>query len=75
MKQIATEERQAEKGQMKEWKEDIMQKVARELQVIKRMHEGAMEAHRQTFHLEIEHIGGKIQQLELEVKALKGSGQ
>ena len=31
MKQIATEERQAEKGLMKEWKENIMQEVAREL--------------------------------------------
>ncbi len=33
MKQIATEERQAEKGQMKEWKENIMQEVAREVEV------------------------------------------
>lgn len=75
MKQIATEERQAEKGKMKEWKESIMQEVAREVQVIKRMHEVAMEAQRQSFQLELEHMGGKVQQLELEVKALKGPGQ
>ena len=34
-----------------------------------------MEAQRQSFQLELEHMGGKVQQLELEVKALKGSGQ
>ena len=71
MKQIATEERQAEKGKMKEWKENIMQEVARELHVIREMHEGAMEAQRESFQLELERMGGKVQQLESEVKALK----
>ena len=71
MKQIATEERQAEKGKMKEWKENIMQEVARELHVIREMHEEAMEAQRESFQLELERMGGKVQQLESEVKALK----
>lgn len=75
MKQIATEERQAEKGKMKEWKENIMQEVARELHVIRQMHEGAMEAQRQSLQLELERMGGKVEQLESEVKALKVPGQ
>ena len=75
MKQIATEERQAEKGKMKEWKENIMQEVARELHVIRQIHEGAMEAQRQSFQLELERMGGKVEQLESEVKALKVRGR
>lgn len=74
MKQIATEERQAEKGKMKEWKENIMQEVARELHIIRQMHEGAMEAQRQSLQLELERMGGKVEQLESEVKALKVPG-
>ena len=75
MKQSATEERLAEKGKMKEWKENIMQEVARELHVIRQMHEGAMEAQRQSLQLELECMGGKVEQLESEVKALKVPGQ
>lgn len=75
MKQISTEERQAEKGKMKEWKENIMQEVARELHVIRQMHEGAIEAQRQSLQLELERMGGKVEQLKSEVKALKVPGQ
>ena len=62
MKQIATEER-AEKRQTKKWKENIMQEVAREVHVIKQMHEGAMKAQRQSFQLQLEHMGGKYSSL------------
>ena len=48
-----------------------MQKVACELHVIREMHEGAIEAQKKGFQLELEHMGGKIQQLELKVKVLK----
>ena len=75
MKQIATEKRQAEKRKMKEWKENIIQEVARELQVIRQIHKGEMEAQRQSFQLELERMGGKVEQLESEVKALKVPGQ
>ena len=71
LKQIATEECQAEKGQMKEWKENITQEVALELQAMRQMHEETVEAQRQSFQVELKHMGGKEQQLELEVKALK----
>ena len=37
IKQIATEERQVEKGQIKEWKEKIMPEVGRKLQGIRKM--------------------------------------
>ena len=75
IKQFATQELQAEKGKMQEWKENVMQEVARELHGIRQMHEGAMEAQRQIFQLELERVGGKVEQLESEVKALKLSGQ
>lgn len=75
IKQFASQELQAEKGKMKEWKEKVMQEVARELHGIRQMHEGAMEAQRQTFQLELERMGGKVEQLESEVKALKFPGQ
>ena len=37
IKQITTEERQVDKGQMKEWKEKIMPEVGRKLQGIRKM--------------------------------------
>ena len=75
IKQFATQELQGEKRKMKEWKEIVMQEVACELSGIKQMHEGAMEALRQSFQLELERMGGKVEQLESEVKALKFPGQ
>ncbi len=60
---------------MKEWKQNVMQEVARKLDGIRQMHEGAMEAERQSFQLELERMGGKVEQLESEVKALKFPGQ
>ena len=39
LKQIATQEFQAEKGKMQIWKQVIMQEVAHELQAIRKTHE------------------------------------
>lgn len=52
-----------------------MQEVARELQGIRQMHSEAMETQRQSFELKLEHLGDKVEQLELEVNALKASGR
>ena len=54
---------------------NIIQEVALGLHVIRQMHEGSMEAQRQSFQLELERMGGKVEQLESEVQALKVSGQ
>ena len=79
MRQFATQERQAEKGKMREWKDQVMQEMARELHIIRQTHEEAMEAQRQGFQIELERVGGKLEQLELrlenEVKALRFPGQ
>lgn len=61
MKQITTEECQVEKGKVKEWKENIMQEVARELHVIRQMHEEAMEGQRQSLQLELERMGRRTE--------------
>ena len=58
LKKIASKECQAEKGQMKEWKENIMQEVALELQAMRQMHEKTMEA--KSFQVELKHIGSKV---------------
>ena len=52
-----------------------MQEVARKLSGIKQMHDRVMEAQKQSFQLELERMGGKVEQLESEVKALKFPGQ
>ena len=54
---------------MQEWKENVMQEVARELHVIRQMHEGAMEAQRQSFQLEFEHVGGKVEQARVGIES------
>ena len=59
---------------MQEWKENVMQEVARKLHIIRQMHEATMEAQRQSFQLELERVGEKVEQLQLEVKALRFLG-
>lgn len=82
MRQFAAQERQAEKEKMKEWKDKVMQEMTRELHIIRQTHEEEMEAQRQGFQIELERVGGKLEQLELrskvlenEVKALRLPGQ
>ena len=49
IKQIAAQELQVEKGRMQEWKQVVMQEVARELQAIRQANEEAIEAQRHSF--------------------------
>lgn len=81
-KQLATQELQAEKGRLQEWKENVMQEVASELQVIKQTQEEAMEAQRLSFQMELELVRGKLELvesktklLEDEIRLLKSPGQ
>lgn len=60
---------------MQEWKENVMQEVGHEIQIIKQTYKRLMEVQRQSFQLELECIGGKVEQLESEVQVLKASGQ
>lgn len=67
---------------MKEWKDKVMQEMTRELHSIRQIHEEEMDAQRQGFQIELERVGGKLEQLELrsialenEVKALRLPGQ
>lgn len=48
IKQIATQELQAEKGRMQEWKRYVMQEVAQELQAIRSAQYEVIEAQRQS---------------------------
>lgn len=75
IKQFASQELRSEKEKMQEWKENVMQEVGREIEIIKQTYEGSMEAQRRSFQLELERMGGKVEQLELEVQALKAPGQ
>ncbi len=59
-----------------------MQEITRELHIIWQAHEEEMEAQRHGFQIELEQIGGKVEQLELraktlenKVRALRSSGQ
>ena len=82
MRQFAAQERQIEKENMRGWKDKVMQEITRELHLIRQAHEEEMEAQRQGFQIELERVGGKVEQLELraktlenEVRALRSSGQ
>lgn len=57
---------------MQEWKESVMQEVAREILAIKQVYEGAMEAQKQSFQLELENVKGKVELLESELKGRYG---
>ena len=82
IKQIAAQELQVEKGRMQEWKQVVMQEVARELQAIRQAHEEAIEAQRHSFQMELERVREKLQQvesrsmtLENEINSLKAQKQ
>lgn len=82
IKQIAAQELQAEKGRMQEWKQVVMQEVARELQGIRQAHEEAIEAQRHSFQMKLERVREKLQQvesrsttLENEINSLKAQKQ
>ena len=51
-----------------------MQGIGREIEIIKQTYAGLMESQRRSFQLELERMGGKAEQLELEVQALKAPG-
>lgn len=65
LKQIATQEFQAEKGKMQIWKQVIMQEVAHELQAIRKTHEESLEAQRECFRVEMEGVTEKLEQMDV----------
>ena len=68
MRQFATQGRQEEKEKMLEWKEKVMQEVARKLHIIRQTHEGVMEAQKQGFHIELERVRGKLEQARVKIE-------
>lgn len=67
---------------MQEWKENVMQEVAREIQIIKQIQKETMEAQGLSFQMELERVRGKLElfesktkSLEDEIKLLKSTGQ
>lgn len=79
IKQFTTQELQAEKGKMQEWKDMVMQEVGRELQVIRQVQEGAIEVQRQGFQRELERVReifeSKSAASENEIRLLKALRQ
>ena len=79
LKQIATQEFQAEKGKMEIWRQMIMQEVGQELQAIRQVHEESMEAQRHSFKKEIEMVKERLRQQSAlfanEIKTLKTQKQ
>ena len=78
IKQIATQQLQAEKARMQEWKKNVMVEVAHELQVMKAAQAEEMEAQRQSFQRELDMVKEKLvlseaktDTLEKEIKLLK----
>ena len=67
LKQIATQEFQAEKGKMQIWKQMIMQEVAHELQTIKE----SADAQRECFLVEMEIVREQLQEMELKSARLE----
>ena len=63
LKQIASQEFQAEKGKMQVWKQMIMKEVALELQIVKEL----AEAQR----VEVEGLKGQLQEMELKSASLE----
>lgn len=72
IKHTATQELQAEKIRMQEWKANVMQEVARESQVMKHTQGEVLEAQRQSFQLELEKVREKLHQVETTAIELKG---
>lgn len=82
IKQIASQELQAEKVRIEEWKQNVMQDVMRELQAMKQTKGEAMEAQRQSFQMELKKVREELQQvesrsmmLEDEIRSLKSQKQ
>ena len=79
IKQLASQELQGKKEKMEEWKANVIQKVARKLQVMRQIHGEAIEAQKQSFQVELERFekmwDTKSKLLEDEIKRLKNSGQ
>lgn len=79
IKQIASQELQAEKARMQVWKQMVMSEVG---QVMKTAQMEAMEAQRQSFQGELERVREKLAQVEMEsrtlenkIKSLENPGQ
>lgn len=68
MRQFATQGCQKEKEKMLEWKETVMQEVARKLHIIRQMYEGVMEAQKQGFYIEFERVRGKLEQARVKIE-------
>lgn len=60
---------------MLEWKETVMQEVARKLHIIRQMHEGVMEAQKQGFHIELERVRGKLEQARVKIEIVGKQGK
>ncbi len=56
---------------MQEYINHVMEEVAKEILVIRQVCDGAIEAQKQSFELELGKVKGKVEQLESEIKALK----
>lgn len=79
IKQFASQELQGEKEKMQAWKENVMQEVARGLQVIRQVQEEAIEAQRQNFQVELVRVEKvwemRSKSLEYEIRLLKNPNQ
>ena len=64
IKQIVSQELQAEKVRIEEWKQNVMQDVMRELQAMKQTQGEAMEAQRLGFQMELEKVREELQQVK-----------
>ena len=64
IKQIATQNFQAEKKKMQEWKQSVMQKVVRELHTTKKAHKEVIEAQKYGFQMELKKVIKELHQVE-----------
>lgn len=69
MSKFASQERQAEKLKLKEWKNRAMQELIRELYIIQQMHEKVIEGQRRDFEIELE---GQRQSFQTELEWIRG---
>lgn len=78
IKQLASQKLQGGKEKMEGWKANVMQEVARKLQVIRQVHEDAIMAQRQNFQAELERLESvwqlKPELLENKIRLLKSPG-
>lgn len=71
IKQIATQEIQAEKEKMQRWKQIVIQEVSHQLQIIRQIQEGAIQSPRQSLNVELEKMRKKLPQVESRLVTLK----